>query len=99
MMQNGSIIDGLNNWKRNVAGAMKGQTECAICYSIVSGEGSNKLPDKRCPTCRHIFHTGKLKYRSNTPLLTSAQVVCTSGSNRASKLLVRFVEMSFDKQG
>lgn len=32
--QNGSIIDGLSAWRRNVTGALKGQTECAICYSV-----------------------------------------------------------------
>jgi len=60
VFNNGSIVDGLNNWKRNVSGAMKGQTECAICYSIISGESYNKLPDRKCSTCRHIFHNSCL---------------------------------------
>ncbi|KAK6005183.1 hypothetical protein QM012_007962 [Aureobasidium pullulans] len=29
---NGNLIDGLTTWKRNVTGALKGQSECAICY-------------------------------------------------------------------
>jgi hypothetical protein len=55
---NGSLIDALTTFKRNVEGAMKGQTECAICYSIVGSD--RKLPDKRCGTCRHSFHGGCL---------------------------------------
>lgn len=52
--QNGSIVDGLTTFRRNVIGALKGQTECAICYSIISTD--KKMPDKRCGTCRNAFH-------------------------------------------
>ncbi|KAF2478305.1 RING zinc finger protein-like protein [Lindgomyces ingoldianus] len=55
---NGTLIDALTTFKRNVDGAMKGQTECAICYSIVGSD--KKLPDKRCGTCRNLFHGGCL---------------------------------------
>ncbi|KAF2124162.1 RING zinc finger protein-like protein [Dothidotthia symphoricarpi CBS 119687] len=55
---NGSLIDALTTFKRNVDGAMRGQTECAICYSIVGSD--RKLPDKRCQTCRNLFHGGCL---------------------------------------
>ncbi|KAK3318725.1 hypothetical protein B0H66DRAFT_640071 [Apodospora peruviana] len=51
---NGSIVDGLAVFRRNIIGALKNQTECAICYSIVSTD--KKLPDKECPTCGHFFH-------------------------------------------
>ncbi|KAH7371542.1 RING zinc finger protein-like protein [Pyrenochaeta sp. MPI-SDFR-AT-0127] len=51
---NGSLIDALTTFKRNVDGAMKGQTECAICYSVVGSD--RKLPDKRCQTCKNLFH-------------------------------------------
>ncbi|KAI0889156.1 uncharacterized protein GGS22DRAFT_153299 [Annulohypoxylon maeteangense] len=50
----GSIIDGLSAFRRNIVGAMKGQTECAICYSIISTD--KKTPDKRCQTCKNLFH-------------------------------------------
>ncbi|CAJ2514030.1 Uu.00g021490.m01.CDS01 [Anthostomella pinea] len=50
----GSIIDGLTAFRRNVVGAMKGQSECAICYSIISSD--KKMPDKRCQTCKNLFH-------------------------------------------
>ncbi|ROT43030.1 hypothetical protein SODALDRAFT_28970 [Sodiomyces alkalinus F11] len=51
---NGSIIDGLTTFRRNIVGALKGQTECAICYSIISAD--RKMPDKKCQTCRNSFH-------------------------------------------
>ena len=53
-----AIIDGLSAWKRNVTAAMKGQTECAICYSVVSAD--RQLPSKRCSTCKNTFHSGCL---------------------------------------
>ncbi|KAK4498188.1 hypothetical protein PRZ48_010845 [Zasmidium cellare] len=55
---NGSITDGLTAWRKNVIGALKGQTECAICYSIISGD--KQLPTKRCPTCKNLFHSSCL---------------------------------------
>ncbi|KAL5117422.1 hypothetical protein ACEQ8H_004738 [Pleosporales sp. CAS-2024a] len=55
---NGSLIDALTTFKRNVDGAMKGQSECAICYSIVGSD--KRLPEKRCGTCRNLFHGGCL---------------------------------------
>ncbi|KAF1835661.1 hypothetical protein BDW02DRAFT_280086 [Decorospora gaudefroyi] len=55
---NGSLIDALTTFKRNVDGALKGQSECAICYSIVGSD--RKLPDKRCSTCKNLFHGGCL---------------------------------------
>ncbi|KAH8899741.1 hypothetical protein GQ53DRAFT_801361 [Thozetella sp. PMI_491] len=51
---NGSIVDGLAAFRRNVVGALKGQTECAICYSIVSSD--KRMPDKKCGTCKNLFH-------------------------------------------
>ncbi|PHH56078.1 E3 ubiquitin-protein ligase listerin [Ceratocystis fimbriata CBS 114723] len=54
MFSNGSIIDGLVAFKRNMVGAMKGQSECAICYAIISAD--KRMPDKRCGTCANFFH-------------------------------------------
>lgn len=55
---NGDLVDGLGSWRRNVNGALKGQTECAICYSIISGD--KQLPTKRCATCKNTFHNSCL---------------------------------------
>ena len=51
---NGNIIDGLQVFRRNIVGALKGQGECAICYSIISAD--KRMPDKRCTTCKNLFH-------------------------------------------
>ncbi|RDA96293.1 hypothetical protein CP533_1626 [Ophiocordyceps camponoti-saundersi (nom. inval.)] len=51
---NGSIIDGLQVFKRNMEGALRGQSECAICYSFISSD--KRMPDKRCSTCKNLFH-------------------------------------------
>lgn len=51
---NGSIVDGLQVFRRNIVGALKGQSECAICYSIISTD--KRMPDKRCTTCKNTFH-------------------------------------------
>ncbi|KAH6605427.1 hypothetical protein Trco_007134 [Trichoderma cornu-damae] len=50
----GSVIDGLQILKRNIVGALKGQIECAICYSVISAD--KRMPDKRCSTCKNLFH-------------------------------------------
>ncbi|KAF1983519.1 hypothetical protein K402DRAFT_456495 [Aulographum hederae CBS 113979] len=55
---NNNIVDGLTAWRKNVTGALKGQTECAICYSIVSSD--KQLPTKRCSTCKNLFHSSCL---------------------------------------
>ncbi|KAI5363949.1 Putative E3 ubiquitin-protein ligase listerin [Septoria linicola] len=55
---NGSIIDALSSWRKNVAGALKGHVECAICYSIINE--ARELPTKRCQTCKNMFHSACL---------------------------------------
>ena len=51
---NNSLVDGIVAFRRNVVGALKGQTECAICYSVVGPD--KQLPTKRCGTCKQLFH-------------------------------------------
>ena len=53
-----AIIDGLMAWRRNVTATMKGQTECAICYSVVGAD--RQLPNKKCQTCKNTFHSACL---------------------------------------
>lgn len=50
----GSMIDGLIAFHRNFHGALKGQRECAICYSIIGTD--MQTANKRCGTCRNTFH-------------------------------------------
>ena len=51
---NGSLVDGLTAFRRNVSSTLKGQTECAICYCFISED--KKIPETRCSTCKHLFH-------------------------------------------
>ncbi|CAN8102471.1 unnamed protein product [Discula destructiva] len=53
-ISNGAIIDGLSTFRRNVVGALKGHVECAICYSFIAVD--KKMPDKKCATCKNLFH-------------------------------------------
>ena len=50
----GCVVDGIAIWRSNVLSALRGQGECAICYSVVSED--RKVPDKRCATCKNCFH-------------------------------------------
>jgi E3 ubiquitin-protein ligase listerin len=55
------VVDGLTAFRRNVQAALRGQSECAICYSVVGGVGADmRTPDKRCGTCKNVFHGGCL---------------------------------------
>ena len=54
----GSLVEGLVAFRRNVQGALKGQSECAICYSIIGTDMTT--PSKRCGTCKNNFHSGCL---------------------------------------
>ncbi|CAL1708694.1 unnamed protein product [Somion occarium] len=57
--RSGSIIDGISFFKKNVTSHFEGQSECAICYSVISAmDGS--LPKKPCKTCKNRFHAGCL---------------------------------------
>lgn len=51
---NNSLVDGIIAFRKNIAGALKGQVECAICYSLVSPD--KQLPTKKCGTCKNLFH-------------------------------------------
>ncbi|KAK5165332.1 hypothetical protein LTR04_001330 [Oleoguttula sp. CCFEE 6159] len=55
---NNSLPEGLASIRRNILGTLKGQSECAICYSIISSD--KQLPSKRCSTCKNLFHSGCL---------------------------------------
>ncbi|KAF8500410.1 hypothetical protein F5888DRAFT_1682008 [Russula emetica] len=57
--QNGRIVDAISLFKKNVTLHFEGQTECPICYSIISvSDGS--LPRKSCKTCKNLFHSSCL---------------------------------------
>lgn len=57
-LTNGSIIDSIELFNRNVNLHFSGFVECAICYSILHQDHS--LPSKTCPTCLNKFHSACL---------------------------------------
>lgn len=57
-LMNGSIIDAIELFNRNVNLHFSGFEECAICYSILHQDHS--LPSKVCPTCLNKFHSACL---------------------------------------
>ena len=74
----GCVVDGLAVWRRNVVGAMKAQSECAICYSVVSPD--KMLPTKRCGTCKNVFH-GHCLFRWFKSSSTSGCPLCRNPFN------------------
>ncbi|CUS23917.1 LAQU0S12e02938g1_1 [Lachancea quebecensis] len=52
---NGSVMDSLELFTKNVNLHFSGFEECAICYSILHAV-DRKLPSKVCPTCNNRFH-------------------------------------------
>ncbi|KIX03547.1 uncharacterized protein Z518_07100 [Rhinocladiella mackenziei CBS 650.93] len=76
----GSIIEGLVAFRRNVQGALKGQSECAICYSIIGTD--MQAPNKRCGTCRNTFH-GVCLFRWFKSSNSSSCPLCRNNFNYA----------------
>jgi len=74
--QNGRVADGITLFKKNVSSHFEDQTECAICYSLISVT-EYTLPKKRCKTCKNRFHAGCLfkwfstSHTSSCPLCRS----------------------------
>ncbi|KZV78944.1 hypothetical protein EXIGLDRAFT_661699 [Exidia glandulosa HHB12029] len=72
----GGVLEGLRNFRKNVAGHFDGQVECAICYCIISVTDQS-LPTKPCRTCKNRFHASclykwfKSSHASTCPLCRS----------------------------
>lgn len=63
--QNGSIMDGLALWKRNVDKRFEGVEECMICFYVLHG-ATCQLPKLSCRTCKKRFHSACLFKWFNT---------------------------------
>ena len=57
--QNGSLVDALTLWKRNVDKRFEGVEECYICFFILHGS-TYQMPKVGCPTCKKKFHSACL---------------------------------------
>jgi len=53
--QNGTILDGLLLWKKNVDKRFEGVEECMVCFSVIHGSNYS-LPSIACKTCKKKFH-------------------------------------------
>ncbi|XP_064628174.1 E3 ubiquitin-protein ligase listerin-like [Lineus longissimus] len=63
--QNGSIIEGLKLWKKNVDKRFEGVEDCMICFSVIHGS-NYQLPKLLCRTCKKKFHSDCLYKWFNT---------------------------------
>lgn len=57
--QNGSILDAISLFQRNVSLHFEGVADCNICFSILSVQDKS-LPSKKCQTCKNLFHSSCL---------------------------------------
>ncbi|ODV60970.1 ubiquitin-protein ligase RKR1 ASCRUDRAFT_75723 [Ascoidea rubescens DSM 1968] len=58
LYENGSIVESIELFTKNVNMHFLGFEECSICYSILHQDHS--LPSKNCSTCHNKFHSGCL---------------------------------------
>ncbi|XP_057307534.1 E3 ubiquitin-protein ligase listerin-like [Hydractinia symbiolongicarpus] len=63
--QNGTILDGLALWKKNVDKRFEGVEECMVCFSVLHGSNYS-LPSIGCKTCKKKFHPSCLYKWFNT---------------------------------
>ena len=57
--QNGSILDAIGLFQKNVSLHFEGVADCNICFSILSIQ-DKALPSKKCQTCKNLFHSSCL---------------------------------------
>ncbi|CCG81741.1 E3 ubiquitin-protein ligase listerin [Taphrina deformans PYCC 5710] len=57
--QNGSVLDAISLFQRNVSLHFEGVAECNICFSVLSVQDKS-LPSKKCQTCKNLFHSSCL---------------------------------------
>lgn len=57
--QNGSVVDAISLFQRNVSLHFQGVEDCNICFSILSIQDKS-LPSKKCQTCKNLFHSSCL---------------------------------------
>jgi len=57
--QNGSIVDGITMWKRNIDKPFEGVDPCMVCFSVLHGT-NYQLPKHTCKACKKKFHSACL---------------------------------------
>ena len=54
--QDGSVLDCLLLWKKNVDKEFDGVEPCPVCYSVLCIK-THQMPNLECKTCHNKFHT------------------------------------------
>ncbi|KAL9186973.1 hypothetical protein ACHAXT_010693 [Thalassiosira profunda] len=57
--QDGSVLDALLLWKKNVDKEFDGVEPCPVCYSVLCIK-THQMPNLECKTCQNRFHTSCL---------------------------------------
>lgn len=57
--QDGSVLDALLLWKKNVDKEFEGVEPCPVCYSVLCIK-THQMPNLECKTCHNRFHTACL---------------------------------------
>mmetsp|Transcript_15507 Transcript_15507/g.23800 ORF Transcript_15507/g.23800 Transcript_15507/m.23800 type:complete len:1749 (+) Transcript_15507:124-5370(+) len=57
--QDGTLLDALLLWKKNVEKEFEGVEPCPVCYSVLSVK-THDLPNLECKTCGNCFHSSCL---------------------------------------
>ncbi|WLF76346.1 hypothetical protein PVL30_000047 [Lodderomyces elongisporus] len=81
-IQNGSVVDAIELFCKNINLHFSGFEDCAICYSILHQDMS--LPSKTCQTCNNKFHAACL-YKWFKSSGNSTCPLCRSGFNFKSR--------------
>ncbi|KHN86787.1 E3 ubiquitin-protein ligase listerin, partial [Toxocara canis] len=58
--QNGSVMDGILMWAKNIARHLEGAEDCTICMMTVHSK-TLQLPRIRCKQCKNRFHADCLR--------------------------------------
>ncbi|CAM9284140.1 unnamed protein product [Scytosiphon promiscuus] len=58
-LQDGSVLDAVMMWKKNVDKEFEGVEPCVICYSVLHPKTMD-LPQMTCKTCKNRFHSSCL---------------------------------------
>ena len=58
--QDGTLLDALMLWKRNVEKEFEGVEPCPVCYSVLAVK-THELPNLECKTCANTFHSSCLQ--------------------------------------
>ena len=57
--RNGTLLQAVHYWRRNIEREFDGVEECCICYSVIHTTDAS-LPKLSCRTCRKKFHSSCL---------------------------------------